>query len=700
MDHGSCDLLIIDDILPSDFSPFRTIEYGHYLSVFDAQLGSLEGWHPFAGDERFEDAVARLSIAPAARNRIHRFEAIGTTTARLVYVTFLNNAYRLLPFLTERQLPFVFQLYPGDGFSLEQPDVDERLRQVLLSPLCRKVIVTQTVTRDYVLEHIDLDPAKVAFIYGGVFDSRSGFDFDKEKRRFPQHKPTLDLCFVAHKYGADLASKGYDRFVQLARALASRFRHLCFHVVGDYSPGDVLLGEASDRFAFYGRRGSGFFAELYPRMDAIVSMNRPFALAPGAFDGFPTGACIEAGCQGVLNCINDPLGLNVALTDMRDVVLLPDDVESGTEKVAALLAEPATLYQLSHANWRRFQDLFATDRQLSARRRLLAAELSALTNRSKVYNVGFNGRCARRVRTGRTARHRAAPRWRVRPSHPQGSSVAAEAGRRGRRSPCDAGTAREQGPTLVAPRGWNADSRRTSASLLSVAAIRRSRAQRRASCRGFHLGRTAVAPERASMKRELHAAEQVRPPDWAESTLRLCLDVKDHESVTGDLLEEYREVVQPARGSHAADCWYIRQVSGFLWRTVRTWAVLLSGAFVARSAYDWFAPTGDFHVRASVSTAIAAVLLLSTGFAAAWRSSSLLAGPLAALAMSQVAAVISVAGAAVLVSIWHDTQTMRAIAGSGGLSEVFLLPFLMAIPAVPLGVVGGVAGRVARRLVQ
>lgn len=299
-------------------------------------------------------------------------------TAQLTYITFLNNASRVLPFLRERRLPFVLQLYPGGGFALGQPDVDERLRQVLLSPLCRRVIVTQTVTRDYVIEQIGCDPDRVAFIYGGVFDSRVGFDFERDKRRFPQDKPTLDLCFVAHKYGGDLTSKGYDRFVQLARALASRFPHLRIHVVGEYGPDDVPLGEAFDRFTFYGRRSSAFFGDFYAGMDAIVAMNRPFALAPGVFDGFPTGACIEAGCQGVLSCINDPLGLNIALTDLRDVVLLPDALTSAIEKVASLLAEPAAMYTLSRASWQRFRELFDTRRQLAERTRVIGAELSAL----------------------------------------------------------------------------------------------------------------------------------------------------------------------------------------------------------------------------------------------------------------------------------------------------------------------------------
>jgi hypothetical protein len=50
------------------------------------------------------------------------------------------------------------------------------------------------------------------------------------------------------------------------------------------------------------------------------------------------------------------------------------------------------------------------------------------------------------------------------------------------------------------------------------------------------------------------------PPRWAESLLRMLLAPEDRDSVSGDLLEEYRESIVPAlRGK--ADGWYVRQVA-------------------------------------------------------------------------------------------------------------------------------------------
>jgi hypothetical protein len=391
---GFADLLLFDDILPLGFSPFRTLEYEHYLSFFNAVLLSLEGWHTDISNESFADALAAFPVEPATRARIRRFQDGDGIAGRLAYVTFLHNAANLLPYFTQRGLPFILQLYPGGGFDLEQPGTDEKLRQVLLSPLCRKVIVTQTVSRDYIIERIGCDPAKVAFIYGGVFDSRVEFDFFKDKTLFGRDKETLDLCFVAHRYGGNLAAKGFDHFVAVARDLATDDPRLRFHVVGDYSADDLPLGDAAARFTFYGRQPGRFFETFYPRMDAILSVTRPFAQGPGAFDGFPTGACMEAGFRGVLNCINDPLKLNVAFKDGQDIVLLDDDPAHVATRLRELFATPSRLHDLAYANWRRFCDVFDVNRQLWARTRLIANELmrsEALIVRPRPAPSGLDG---------------------------------------------------------------------------------------------------------------------------------------------------------------------------------------------------------------------------------------------------------------------------------------------------------------------
>jgi heme/copper-type cytochrome/quinol oxidase subunit 3 len=120
-------------------------------------------------------------------------------------------------------------------------------------------------------------------------------------------------------------------------------------------------------------------------------------------------------------------------------------------------------------------------------------------------------------------------------------------------------------------------------------------------------------------------------------------------------------------------------------------ALLFSTQFIVRTALDWFMPTADFHAHATVSTVLSAVILLAAGFSATWRSGSFAVGAVSGVVTASLAAIISITGAAVLLMMWHDPQTMAAIRGSGGLEEVFSLPLMLTLPGAVLGFVGGIA---------
>ena len=179
--------------------------------------------------------------------------------------------------------------------------------------------------------------------------------------------------------------------------------------------------------------------------------------------------------------------------------------------------------------------------------------------------------------------------------------------------------------------------------------------------------------------------------------LRLVLRPGDFDSVSGDLLEEYRESVHPVRGQRTADLWYVTQVFGFVSPGARLLGAVFGMAFAARTALDWFVPPLDFHTRANVSTDLGVGIMLVTGSWAAWRCRSVVAGTLAGVATALVGAVVSIVGAAALLAIWHDPQTLAAIRVSGGLGEVFTLPVMMVLPGLLLGTIGGLAGAAGRK---
>src|SRR5580692_281109 len=93
------------------------------------------------------------------------------------------------------------------------------------------------------------------------------------------------------------------------------------------------------------------------------------------------------------------------------------------------------------------------------------------------------------------------------------------------------------------------------------------------------------------------------PPRWAESLLRMLLPPEDRDSVSGDLLEEYRESIVPAlRGN--ADGWYVRQVAGYVLRQAWIWSALVGAILVIRYLLDSLAPvqytSGVLHPRTAI----------------------------------------------------------------------------------------------------
>ena len=187
------------------------------------------------------------------------------------------------------------------------------------------------------------------------------------------------------------------------------------------------------------------------------------------------------------------------------------------------------------------------------------------------------------------------------------------------------------------------------------------------------------------------------PPDWAEELLRAALSERDRESVTGDLLEEYRESIVPALGA-CANRWYIRQVSWYVLRAVMPWALLIAATILVRFVFDAFVPVtytrGVVHPRSAImSDLLLATFVIGAG-RHAQRSRRFGSGVLMAFAVAVLGGLTALLGTLVIVGIWHDPDTLRAIEGSGGLREALWgMPILLILIGTAAGTAGALVGR-------
>jgi hypothetical protein len=190
------------------------------------------------------------------------------------------------------------------------------------------------------------------------------------------------------------------------------------------------------------------------------------------------------------------------------------------------------------------------------------------------------------------------------------------------------------------------------------------------------------------------------PPAWAESVLQMILRPDDRDSVSGDLLEEYRESIVPARGRKAYR-WYVRQVAWYVLRATWAWGALVAAICLWRYLIDTLAPIHYTPGVVALRSAIMSWALIATFISGAawhaWRTGHPVGAVFLTLVTAYVGAVIAMAGTAVLFALRHDPATIAAIDASGGRGELWAIPLvLQPVIAIVLGSVGAVAGYLAR----
>jgi hypothetical protein len=181
------------------------------------------------------------------------------------------------------------------------------------------------------------------------------------------------------------------------------------------------------------------------------------------------------------------------------------------------------------------------------------------------------------------------------------------------------------------------------------------------------------------------------PPAWAESVLRLFLTSEHRDSVSGDLLEEYRERVQAGGDRAAADRWYLREVGGFFWRATWAWGAVLALLALGRFALDVFVPPASFHVRSSVTTYSYVATFMAIGFHAVWRGRSFEDAVPAVLGAQIMAMLMIWAASLVILGIRHGPQTLTAIELGRGIGRGFALLLVLSGPAILFAGLGGAA---------
>ena len=366
--------LVLDDFFPNLLTGFRVAEYNAHLQAFP-QISILSSLGDFA-----QQHAPYTRLYPDLATRVRPYAPGWLAGAGLAYINFLNNAHQFLPALQQHRLPFVLTLYPGGGFGLNEPESDAKLAAVLASPLLQAIIVTQSVTQDY-LQRFAAERGLILpplHRIDGVVVNPLYFDPDVAPPvpALDAGNDTLDICFVAERYMPQAANKGYPEFIAAARALVD-LPGLRWHIVGGgFTPEEKDVAELGEHIHFHGRLLTQELRQFYAGMDLIVSPNQPYLLHPGNFDGFPTGCCVEASLCGVAIMATDALAQNPGYIDGESILMLDTTADISLARqietrIRQMYADPVALARIGQAGQVLTRQWYAPEHQIGRRQHIL-----------------------------------------------------------------------------------------------------------------------------------------------------------------------------------------------------------------------------------------------------------------------------------------------------------------------------------------
>lgn len=194
--------------------------------------------------------------------------------------------------------------------------------------------------------------------------------------------------------------------------------------------------------------------------------------------------------------------------------------------------------------------------------------------------------------------------------------------------------------------------------------------------------------------------EQANPPRLAQLILGATLRPIDADTVTGDLLEEYRAVRRPSLGRLKADAWYWGHALSVVVHLVWPFALALVAARIALAMFLAFPLSGGWNpslVPAPNVSLLDALFFLGAGYFGARRTGRLATGIVSATALG----LIDFAAFAVVATLLFPTLP-AAMWGNpfilviGGIFLALALAFASALGAAG-AVVGGWTARGSAR---
>ncbi|MEO8517210.1 MAG: hypothetical protein ABI426_10710 [Flavobacterium sp.] len=362
-------IIILDDILPSTLSPWRSYEYAELSKVFNNSriLTDSTTFQNYCQNKSFNENLKMLTENyPSLRNKISKLKFSSNLNSEITYMLFYNNIKKHFEVLNRNKNPFTFTLYPGGGFGFDDAAVDENLKRYFDSKQFRSVIINQNCTKKYLIEKQLCDPNQINLISGVPLNLNT-----PEIQNFEYQKNTekTAILFFANKYMPDGSDKGFDVFQKIALALLDKKDQFEFIVIGGFGKNDLTDKKLEDVIIFKGILDEFEFESILKETHILISANQPFILSKNAFDGFPLATCVTASLFGNVNFMTDYFNESdyLELRDGQDFIKINSNVDEIITKIMTLHQEKDLLKKIAENGRNKMLHLYSFEKQITPR---------------------------------------------------------------------------------------------------------------------------------------------------------------------------------------------------------------------------------------------------------------------------------------------------------------------------------------------
>lgn len=372
-------ILIVDNVFPSFYSPFRTEEFMNYFKEFK-NVYCLSTWKaipkedPNTGDELIEQFEQRC---PEYKGKIINIEdenyidKINKLENKLAVLTLLENVTEELDFLEKNKIPFIFTLYPGGGFNIDNNDINEKLKKIFSSKCFKKVIVNDKRIQKYLLDNKLCDKKQIKMISGMVTPKEMFKVRNRCKKHYMEGKNTLDICFADYEYFSNEREDGFEIFIEVARLL-KEYKNIKFHVVGRRTPDDLDIRDIRSNIKFYGVKIPEWFIKFYKNIDIVISPNRVDNFA----ENIPNDLCVQAMLNEVLVMCRDTEKTCTKFIDGENYIKIGTDAREISKKIEELYNEPRKIIDIAKRAQKKANKFYSYETQMFPRYNLIRKILS------------------------------------------------------------------------------------------------------------------------------------------------------------------------------------------------------------------------------------------------------------------------------------------------------------------------------------